>query len=127
MISLHLKDGRTLKLDLENGAQELLQELKRPEFQDQITAVTLTQRHPSKGSDEGVGVQYSLTRPEGFDGTCWFHVEAVPMVGRVRGGERVVLFAGDVRVTIMAHRSQPAARVSIARVGRRKFNPEETT
>lgn len=124
MFNFHLKNGKTVRLDLENGAPELLTELSRPEFQDQITAVSVVQRHGARGGGD-VGVQYSLPRPEGFEGRAWFTVELVAAEGKVRGGERIVLFVGDVRVTLMAHRGQPAARITIARVGKRKFNPDE--
>lgn len=124
MFNFHLKNGETVRLDLENGTAELARKLSRAEFQDQITAVTVVQRHPSKGGGD-LGVQYSLARPEGFEGRQWFHVEHIPASGKVRGGEKLTVFAGDIRVTLMAHRAQPALRVTIAKVGSRKYNPEE--
>jgi hypothetical protein len=124
LVKLHLKDGRTVQLDLEDGAPGL-EQLSRPDFQSQISAVTLMLKHQTKG--DSVGVQYSLARPEGFegDGQQWLHVERVEPKGNVKGGERIQLYVGDIRITLMAHASQPAMRVSVARVGRRKFNPIE--
>ncbi len=124
MFNFHLKNGETVRLDLETYSEELVRKLSRSEFQDQITAVTVVQRHSSKGGGD-MGVQYSLARPEGFEGRQWFHVESIPANGKVRGGEKITVFAGDIRVTMMAHRAQPALRVTISKVGSRKYNPEE--
>ena len=83
-----------------------------PVFQETITAVTLARD----------GVQYSLARPPEME-PLFFHAEDVPAGGRVKGGERVTLFAGDIRVAMMAHAGQRAARVSLDRVGKQRFNP----
>jgi hypothetical protein len=125
MISLHLVDGQTISFDLmKDGAREWLEQLARPEFQAKLTAVTVNMKHTTKGGSEG-GVQYSVARPQGFDDAQWFHVERVENRGRIRGGERIDLFVGTMRITLMCHSSQPAARISIAKIGRRKFNPSQ--
>jgi hypothetical protein len=125
VILLHLKDGKTITFDLEEGASEWQAKLARPDLQSQLTAVTIKMSHRSKGSGDS-SVQYSVVKPQGFDGaTQWFQVELVKPSGRIHGGERLDLFIGDVRVSLMAHKSQPAARISITRMGRRIFNPQE--
>jgi hypothetical protein len=43
--------------------------------------------------------------------------------GRVKGGEKVLLYADDVRLSVMAHAEQPAVRVSLSKVGKRRFDP----
>jgi hypothetical protein len=123
MISLHLNDGQTISFEIEEGAEWLAQ-LDRPDFQEKLTAVTVKMTHSSRGGE--TGVQYSVTRPRGFDGaTLWFKVQRVEAKGRIHGGERLDLFVGDVRVSLTAHQSQPAARISITRIGRLKFSPSD--
>lgn len=124
MVNLHFKDGRTERLDLEGGTPELLESLGRSDFQDSLTAVTIKMGYPSKRGEKYA--QFSVTRPEGFEGVPWFRVETVTPKGRVKGGERLMLFVGDIRLTMMVHGSQPAARISVAKVGRRVMNPDES-
>lgn len=132
MVKIHTADGHTHPLDLANPeqAQTWLQRLSRTDFQSTIHGVSLVERHLVRAECEAcgattqrsVGVQYSVTRPEELD-SPFFHMEHVPSLGRIKGGERVTVFAGDIRLVVMAHQSQPAARISITRVGRQKFNP----
>ena len=132
MLKLHTSDGQTVRIDLgdESEAREWLARLGRPEVQADITGVSLVEKHdtharcPSCGArcSCNLGVQYSISRPQDFS-RVYFHVEAVPPRGKVRGGERVVLFVDDVRLTVMAHGSQPSARVVLSKVGRQRFNP----
>lgn len=70
------------------------------------------------------GVQYSLSRPDGYERAA-FSVEDVPNDpdARVRGGERVTCFAGDSRITMMVHRGQPSVRVTLVKTGRQRYNP----
>lgn len=124
MISLHLKDGQTIPIDLDDGASEYLTKLSRSDFQEQLTAVTIQLKFATKNGE--VATQFSVVRPKGFEEQSWFQVEKVAEQGRVRGGERLDLFIGEIRVSLMAHGSQPAARISITKLGRRKFNPAES-
>lgn len=123
MFNLHFRDGRTQRLDLEGGTPELLESLGRSDFQDSLTAVTIKMAYPTKKGE--TCAQFSITKPEGFEGRTWFRVENVKPHGRVKGGERVVVFAGDIRLVLMVHSSQPAVRVSVARIGKRVSNPHE--
>jgi hypothetical protein len=132
VLKLHTSDGRTVRIDLqdERQASEWLRRLARPDFQASVTGVSLVEKHdararcPECGSKCGcsLGVQYSVTRPQDFS-RVYFHVEKVEPRGKVRGGERVVVFVDDVRLTVMAHGSQPSARVVLSKIGRQRFNP----
>lgn len=112
MLKVHVRDGRTLAVDLddEDQAHEWLSKFNDPVFQASITGLTVIQR----------GVQYSLPRPEGFRQVT---LSAEP-VNAGKGGERVLLFADDVRIAMVCHHGQRAARVSLTRPGKRKFNPD---
>lgn len=123
MISLHLNDGQTISFELEEGT-EWLKQLNRPDFQAKLRAVTVKMRHSARGGE--TGVQYSVVRPKGFEGDgLWFKVQRVEPVGRIHGGERLDLFVGDVRVSLTAHMSQPACRISVTKIGRLKFSPSD--
>lgn len=131
VLKIHTADGQTHPIDLNDSeqAQEWLARLSREEFQATIHGVSLVERHcirarctacgESLGRD--IGVQYSVSRPDGVR-RVFVHVEAVEANGKIKGGERVTLFADDMRLTLMAHASQPASRVTIAKVGKQTFN-----
>lgn len=133
MIRIHTSDGRTVAVDLrdEEQARALLADLARDGFQASITAVTVAGSHcaHARCSECGARVavrmsnQISVTAPRGEDRQHHFHVETVEPNGKIKGGERLVLFAGDVRLTAMAHVTQPSVRVSLTRLGRRVADP----
>lgn len=134
MLKIHTSDGQTHRLDLTDEAQarEWLPLLARQDFQATLKGITLVERHPCRGkcpqcgttmSGRDMGVQYSVSRPDDFR-SVFFQVEAVEPNGRVKGGERVTVFADDVRLVLMAHASQPATRVTVTRMGKRRFNPQ---
>lgn len=131
MLKIHTSDGRTIPIDLadEEQARFWLERLSKSSFQSQIKAVSLVERHTvgrckecGHPSDRSVGVQYSIPRPDGF-GDIFFNAENVEPNGKIKGGERIILFAGDIRLVLMAHRSQPATRVTITRIGKQRYNP----
>lgn len=130
MIKLHTKDGNTVSVDLadERQAREWLPRLARDDFQATIRGVTLVSAHePRECAECGARgrpqpFQLSIVRPQEFT-PQHVHMEHVPAEGRVKGGERVTIFAGDTRLTVMAHAAQPAARIDLARIGKQKFNP----
>lgn len=133
MLKVHTSDGRTHPVDLfdEEQAREMIARLSREDFQATVNGVSLVERHPCRGAcrncgapgpKSDIGVQYSVTRPEGHRRVS-FAVEPVHPSGKIKGAERVIMFADDVRLVLTAHHSQPAARVSLAHVGSRKFNP----
>ncbi len=131
VLKLHTADGQTHPIDLADPeqAKAWLAKLQREDFQATIHGVSLVERHCVRGkcqacgepSGREIGVQYSVTRPDGVR-RVFVHVEAVEAQGRIKGGERVTLIADDVRLTLMAHASQPAARVTISKLGRQTFN-----
>lgn len=116
MFKVHTCDGLTSRIDLSDHeqAQEWLRKLKDPEFQARISGFTVTEN----------GVQYSLPKPLGFDRVSYLPEIVDPDPDRkVKGGERITCFAGDIRAIIMVHREQRAARVSLRRIGKRRFDP----
>jgi hypothetical protein len=42
---------------------------------------------------------------------------------RIKGGERLVCQAGEVRAAVMVHREQRAARVTLFRIGKQRYTP----
>lgn len=148
MLKIHTKDGHTHRVDLkdENQAKHWLPLLKRHDFQDAITGVSVVQecrsriRCPSCGkpnhlfctscdkeipaaSYASTGVQYSLSKPDGY-GKISYAIEDIENnpESKVRGGERVVVFAGDSRVSMMVHSGQPSVRITLLKVGRQSYN-----
>lgn len=131
MLKIHTSDGKTHRVDLsdEVQARKILAALGRDDFQRTVKAVSLVEHHTVRCTcacgarpSRDFGVQYSVARPDGFDKAA-FSVEAVEPGGRVKGGERVVVHSGDVRLTLMAHSSQPAARIQVTKTGKQQFNP----
>ncbi len=116
MLKIHTRDGATTKVDLEDEGQakEWMQRLSDPRFQASITGLTLSH----------AGVQYSIPRPTGFDPVS-FLAELIEPNGdrRIKGGERITLLAGDVRASLMIHKEQRAARLSLFRMGKQRFSP----
>lgn len=149
MLKIHTNDGKTHRVDLadEEQAKVWLQRLRRRDFQDTITGISVVQdchgriRCPSckraghllcqacakpvpTDSYTKVGVQYSLSKPDGYGGVFYAaeHVESEEG-SKVRGGERITCFAGDSRITMMVHKGQPSVRVTLLKTGRQRYNP----
>lgn len=132
MLKIHTSDGRTQSVDLADAAQarEWLGRLAREGVQGSITGVTLTEKHAASGKcpacgvrgSHPLGVQFSISRPQDF-GIVSLAAEHVEPSGRVKGGEKVMLYADDVRLSVMSHAEQPAVRVVLSKVGKRRFDP----
>lgn len=132
MFRIHTNDGKTISVDMadEEQAKALFLNLARASYQRSVSGVTLVGEHaaravcPECGARCAglLGIQYSVARPHDFH-SIEVSVETVESTGRVRGGERLIVFADDVRMAIMAHAAQPSVRVALSKVGRRKFNP----
>lgn len=118
MLRVHLASGETLRFDLsdEDQAREWRDRAGDRAFQLDVRGLTVQHN----------GVQYSLTRPEGF-GRVFLYAErlAPDEAQKFKGGERLVLQAGDVRLTMMVHEAQRAARVSLTKTGAVVYNPLE--
>jgi len=116
LLRVHTCDGLTSTFDLEDKeqAERWLQLLKDPKFQESITGLTISHR----------GVLFSLSRPQGFQRQFYFaeRVEPVPQK-KIKGGERLLCYADDVRVGLMVHEAQRAVRVTLNKTGRQRFNP----
>jgi hypothetical protein len=126
MIRIHTKDGVTTTIDLrdESQARSLLSSLARDDFQRSITAVTSSQTHTGSNRCASCGAkvfvrtanQLTVSLPVGENRV---HFQAERLESDRIKGERLTLFAGDVRLTAMSHSSQPSARVSMVRIGKR--------
>lgn len=116
MLKIHTRDGATVKVNLEDEglAKKWMRRLADPRFQATITGMTVAH----------AGVQYSIPRPQSFDSVSFLaeHIDSDPD-RKIKGGERIVCMAGDVRATIMVHREQRAARVSLLRIGKQRYTP----
>lgn len=116
MLKVNLNDGRTLRYDLTNPAEAAswADLAGNHSFQQKITALSLLLN----------GVSYSIPRPREF-GDLFVFAEAVEedTDARIKGGERLLLQAGDVQILLMAHNGQRAARVDVTRTGRQRYNP----
>lgn len=119
MLKVHTTDGKTHKIDLkdEASAREWARRFRDPAFQATISAMSISQR----------GAQYTLARPRDFrEEDIQFAMEGVASNGKWDGGETVTGFFSDVRVSMLVHNSQRAARVSVTRTGKRVHVPETT-
>ena len=116
MLRVHTTDGITTRFDLEDKEQAAVwfEKLKDPAFQETITGLTVSSR----------GVLYSFSKPQGFR-NIFFQAEnvEVDLERKIKGGERILCYADDVRLSLMVHRSQRAVRVTLAKTGKRRFNP----
>lgn len=112
MLKVHLSDGETLEVDLhdEDQFKEWMRRFGSPVYQERITGLTIVQK----------GVQYSLPKPSGFREVS---LTAEP-VHTGKGGERVVCVTDNMKIHVMVHSGQRAARVAIEQRWRRVFSPE---
>lgn len=118
MLQVHLSDGRTLRFDLQDEQQAAawLEQSRSGAFQASVRGLTIQHN----------GVQYSLPRPTGFK-RLWLFAESLDpdTDQRFKGGERIVIQADDMRVVLMAHDAQRAARVSLSKPGTQCYNPTD--
>jgi hypothetical protein len=131
VLKIHTADGQTHSIDLQDSkqAQVWLARLARDEFQATLQGISLVERHCvrvrctacGESSGREIGVQYSVARPDDAR-RVFMHAEWVEPDGKIKGGERITVFADDHRLTLMAHAGQPAARVTFAKVGKQTFN-----
>lgn len=150
MIKIHTSDGKTHKIDLldESQAKDCLLKMRSRTFQSTITGISVIGNAGSRikcpccqkpgslvcrscdkevpiDARTSVGVQYSITKPDGFNGPAFFAVEHIPndTESGIRGGEKVTCFSGDTRTQMMIHAGQPSARFVLSKVGHQRFNP----
>ena len=111
MLKVHLSDGETVEVDLHDDAQFKLWMMRfgSPTFQERITGLTIVQK----------GVQYSLPKPTDFRDVA---LTAEPVqVGK--GGEKIVCVTDNVKIHLMVHSGQRAARVAVNQRWRKVFSP----
>lgn len=137
MLKIHTNDGQTIRVDLSDPeqAREWLPRLERDGFQATISGVSVVETHavsakcPACGGKATgqVGVQYSLSRPQAFS-SVRYDMEAISGDGdKLKGADRVTMFADGVKVQLMAHHSQPSARMLLVKSGKRRFAPRHVT
>lgn len=116
MLSIHTSDGLTISIDMNDAEQvrEWIVKLRNPNFVERITGVSILDR----------GVMYSFSKPLGFR-KIGFEIERVEadQEKKIKGGERLVCYADDVRIVLMVHAVQKAIRVSMSKIGKRRFDP----
>lgn len=116
MLWVHTADGATARVDLEDEeqARQWLQRLQDPAFNRTVTGLAVSH----------LGVLYTLPRPRDFRQVS-LSAELVPVDERSKnkGGERLLCFADESSLALMVHRQQRAVRVTLAKPGRRRFNP----
>lgn len=148
MLKLHTNDGLTTRIDLndEMQAREWLNKLKDRNFQETITGISILQTcngpfrcsscrsktkpvcsncgQSTKNIRCNTGIQYSVSKPKGFR-NCLYQIERLePNPNeKLRGGERIICFADDVRISLMVHSSAPSTRVNLIKTGKQRFNP----
>jgi hypothetical protein len=116
VLCIHTRDGRThnVALDDRDKARDYLTRLQDQTFQESITGLTILHR----------GVSYSMSRPRGFDAVCFSAERIKPVAERkIKGGERIILQAGDVRASVTVHMDHRAARVTLMKIGRQRYVP----
>ncbi len=148
MLKVHTKDGLTTRVDLRDGAQakQILTDLHKAEFQRRITGISVVQNAVGRarcsccsaaellcGScgrnvdpQTATGVQYSISRPADMP-HVQFAVEhfTTNVDEKVRGGERVTMYAGETALSMMVHSGQPSVRIQLSNPGRRLHPPAE--
>lgn len=114
MLRVHTSDGMTNSFDLQDERQfsKWLEMLRNR--QSDIRGLTVSHK----------GVLYSLPVPQGFNRIS-FYAECVrpDPTHKIKGGERIVCFADDIRIGMMIHREQKAVRVTLNKPGIRRFDP----
>lgn len=104
LLKLHLADGSTLEFDARDDATPG----RLVSLQDSITAATLVRGR----------VPCSISKPRGFS-ECVLELEHKSDALRGKEAERLILYAGDVRLIVTAHYGQPSFRLDLHRIGRR--------
>ena len=147
MFKIHTSNGDTHRVDFDDEEQSATwsERLKHSDFQKIITGVSIVQEcvarmrcpsckrghlickecgHELTNCHTKTGVQYSLSKPDGF-GPAFYLVECVTPDedAKIRGGERISCFVGDSRLSMMVHRGQPSVRVTLLKTGRQRYNP----
>lgn len=117
MVTLNLKDGSTLKLDLS-------QPTDREKFN------SLGQRLNSKPSDAVTGIwintenqNVTLPIPSKFRRVFFYCETLMDKATQEERGEVVHLQADDVRLTITQYRKQKMVRVDLRHTGKQRFDP----
>lgn len=131
MLKIHTSDGQTVCVDLrdESQAKAWLRRLEQDKFQAQISGASLVAHHEAKATcpacgckhSAKIGVQYSLSRPQGHDDIRY---EAERVEVGDKHVERILVTAGDSMLSVVAHESQPSARIVMVRSGKRRFTPK---
>jgi hypothetical protein len=133
MFKIHTNDGITTPIDLSTSEQREYWKrmFSNSEYQAKITGITIVKRCGGKSKceacgDKGktcnTGVQYSLSRPSKLQKVV-YELEIVESDGNIKGGEKIICQAGEIRIIMMSHANQPACRVTVDKIGKQRYNP----
>lgn len=111
-LRVNTRDGSTARLDIQDAEQaaKFLKLQRDPQWQTDVTGLVAVTRARVTGDE----VQTAVVRPVGFGSVTWC-VEDVPSERANKGGNRIVVTADGVRLTVMVHRDRHAARVEVSR------------
>lgn len=148
MYRIQTSDGLSVRLDLsdEDQARAWLTKLKDPNFREMVSTIAVIQqcsgkwrcpeckqskrlvcsgcRQNGRQAECAKQIQFVMSRPEGFD-QKFYHIEQLDrdVAEKIHGGQRITCFVDDVRLTITTHADQPAARISLLKTGKQRYNP----
>lgn len=121
MFKIHTKNGLTSEIDLKdnNVVKEWNDRFIDPAFQKTITGISFFKKCGSafKCTNCKKNTQYSLSRPDGFGNISLAYEVIEPnKESKIKGGNKIICIADDVKITFMIHGDQQAANVSITKV-----------
>lgn len=145
MFKIHTRNSETKIVDLhdEETAKLFIENLKKRDFQNELTGMavlrecggkircpvckkkTIVCKNCNNSFKENTcktGVLYSITRPKDFR-NIFYLPEHLEPEGRNKGGERITVFADNIKIVLMAHKEQPSLRVTLSKPGYMKYNP----
>lgn len=116
MLKVHMKSGTTLSFDLEDVVEYKHWKSFAGEKENQmlITGLSIINR----------GISYSLPTPNKFVNLFFMAEYIKPDTKlKIKGGEKIFCLADNIRISMMVHAGQKAARVFVENIGRMRYNP----
>jgi hypothetical protein len=136
-------DGYTEKVDLkdEEQAKEWLKKLD----QEKVTGMAVVRKcngkfkcpdchktcltcnncnNSSRNSVCNTKGLFSISKPRGFEKIFFLPEYVRPEIEKGnKGGQRITVFADDIRIVLMVHAGQPASRITFSKIGKQRYNP----